>query len=126
MCLAPRYRNGPIAGPLMDCTKLASRRDTLCASATTGSRMKTSAKTMVGSNIAERAERAAGLMGCDYRPRDQGIRRSGDRILIRISERIMQRAILLVLLSSVVALAACSRQDGKPPASATPVAEAPS
>src|SRR6478735_6425834 len=33
MCLAPRYRNGPIAAPLMLSTKVASLRDTPCASA---------------------------------------------------------------------------------------------
>src|SRR4051812_14207447 len=36
MCLAPRYRNGAIAAPLLDWTNDASRFDTLCALATPG------------------------------------------------------------------------------------------
>src|SRR5215204_2078550 len=34
MCLAPRYKKGTTAGPSIDCTNSASRRDTPCASST--------------------------------------------------------------------------------------------
>src|SRR4029450_5807647 len=34
MCFAPRYINGPIAAPLIDCRNSASLPDTPCASAT--------------------------------------------------------------------------------------------
>src|SRR6185503_4081799 len=42
MCLAPRYRNGPIAGPSIDWTKAASRFDTPWASTVSGSSTATS------------------------------------------------------------------------------------
>src|SRR5687768_5105573 len=46
MCLAPRYINGAIAGPLIDWTKAASRPVTPCASATSANRGNpTAAKT---------------------------------------------------------------------------------
>src|SRR5580704_9965598 len=47
MCLAPKYMKGMIAAPLFDCTKEASRLETLCALATPGKNTPTTTRAII-------------------------------------------------------------------------------
>src|SRR5689334_21726320 len=51
MCLAPRYRNGPIAAPLIDCRNTASLPDTPCALASPAKASSSTAATMTSSAL---------------------------------------------------------------------------
>src|SRR5688572_723730 len=94
MCLAPRYRNGPMAAPSIDCTNRASRFDTPCAQA------GLAVAKLHRISVTARMRRRADDIGALYRPSLEGQMRT--------------RAIVLGVLAA--ALVSCSSPSAPPPA----------
>src|SRR5688572_32887085 len=103
MCLAPRYRNGPMAAPSIDCTNRASRFDTPCAQA--GLAIAKPHRMSVAARMTRRAD-------------DIGA-------LYRASLEAQMRTRTIVLGTLAAAVVSCSSPSAPPPAEPAAPADAP-